>query len=194
MADAIRFTFDDSQAQRAIDELGKRATPAIIRALNRTAGSVRTQLSRDIAADISLKVGTVRDELKVRPAREDNLTAAVSVSGSKIPLAKFGATGPMPSRGRGTVSARIGGARKRYPGRFLAQMRSGHIGVFGRIAPSTRRSAGAWGKNLPIAELFGPSLPHVFEKHLPAGIARGEEQLVKNLEHEIGFALSQAGQ
>ncbi len=192
MAAAIAFHFDTSQAERALDQLGKRAPVVMARALNRTATSVRAVMARDIAGDIGLRVGTVRDELKVRlAAGGEQLTAAVSVSGARIPLSKFTTDGALkrylPSRGRGTV--RVKG--KTYPGAFVAQMRSSHVGVFRRTGASTRKSPGAWGKNLPIVELKGPSLPHVFEKHVAAGIARGEEQLVKNLEHEIGFELSQ---
>lgn len=191
MAPAITFHFDHTQADRALDQLGKRAPAVFARALNRTATSVRAVMARDIAGDIGLRVGTVRDELKVRRAIGDQLTAAISVSGARIPLEKFGATGPLPSRGRGKVRARIGGKSDTYEGAFRARMRSGHVGVFRRVSASSRKSAGAWAKNLPIAELKGPSLPHVFGKHLAAWIARGEEQLVKNLEHEVGFALSQ---
>jgi hypothetical protein len=35
-------------------------------------------------------------------------------------------------------------------------------------------------------------VPKVFEKFIPAGIARGHEQLIKNLVHELRFALSQS--
>jgi hypothetical protein len=194
MAEAITFRFDATQAERALDQLGTRAPAVIARVINRTATSVRAVMAREIAKDIGLPVGPIKDALKVQSAipQADDIRARISVSGAKIPLAKFHASGPLPSRGRGTVSARIGGTRKRYEGAFLAQMRSGHIGVFRRKGPSTRKSRGAWSPNLPIVELKGPSLPQVFAKYVPLGIARGQEQLVKNLEHEVGFALAQA--
>lgn len=193
MAEAITFHFDHAQADRALDQLGTRAPVAMARALNRTTTSVRAVLARDIAGDIGLRVGTVRDELKIRRATPEQLTSAVSVSGARIALEKFGASGPLPSRGRGTVSARIGGTRKRYEGAFRATMRSGHTGVFRRVVASTRKSAGAWARNLPIAELFGPSLPQVFGRKVPTTIEQGEQILAKNIEHEIGFELSQSG-
>lgn len=193
MAEAITFRFDAGQAERALDQLGKRAPAVIARVLNRTATSVKAVMAREIAKDIGLPVGPIKDELKVRLAipEDQDIRARISVSGAQIPLSKFHASGPLPSRGRGTVSARIGGSRKRYEGAFLARMRSGHIGVFRRKGASSRKSRGAWSPNLPIVELKGPSLPHVFAKYAPVGIARGQEQLVKNLEHEVGFALAQ---
>lgn len=191
--DGITFRFDTTQADRALDQLGQRAPAVMARALNRTTTSVRAFTAREIAGDIGLRVGVVREALKIRPATADRLQAEVSVSGARIALEDFHATGRIPSRGRGTVSARIGGARKQYPGAFRVQFRSGHKAVFRRVRASVRKSAGAWAKNLPITELFGPSLPQVFGKKMPDAIAHGERELAKNLEHEIGFALSQMG-
>lgn len=200
MADAITFRFNATQADRVIDQLGTRAPAVIARVINRTSTSVKAVMAREMARDLGLPVSPIKDELRVRLAipEASDIRAQISVSGARIPLARdseslhFRASGPLPSRGRGTVSARIRGTRQRYDGAFLAKMRSGHIGAFRRIAQSTRKSPGAWGPNLPIVQLTGPSLPHVFEKYLPVGIARGEEQLIKNLEHELQFALSQA--
>ena len=90
----------------------------------------------------------------------------------------------MPSRGRGRgVTAKVGPSRTRYPHAFLAQMRSGHLGVFQRVGRT----------RLPIRELRGPSIAHVFGKYVAVGIARGEEQLKKNLQSEFRFALRQTG-
>jgi hypothetical protein len=61
-------------------------------------------------------------------------------------------------------------------------MRSGHRGVFQRSGT----------KRLPIYELFGPSIARVFEKLIPVGEARRTEVLLKNLRHEVEFALSKS--
>lgn len=192
MAEAIAFRFDATESDRVFDQLGKRAPAVIARVLNRTSVSARAVLARDIAGDMGLPVNVVRDELKIRPATFDDPSAVISASAKMIPLEKFRASGPLPSRGRGTVSARIGPTRKRYEGAFRAQMRSGHIGVFRRSAKgTTRKSPGAWGPNLPILELKGPSIWKVGVKQAESARARFNEQLVKNLEHEVGFALAQ---
>jgi hypothetical protein len=60
-------------------------------------------------------------------------------------------------------------------------MSSGHRGVF------ERRGAG----RTPIRELRGPSLVNVFAKFLGLGADTANEALLKNLRHEISFALSQ---
>lgn len=174
----------------ALDQLGQRSAAAITRALKRTGTSVQVVMARAVAEDMGLPVGVVRQKVSLRVSAADQV-ATISVSGARIPLIDFKATGQEPSRGRGRgVSARLGGARTRYPNAFIATMRSGHRGVFTRVGQSSRRSAGGRSNNLPIAELMGPSLPHVFTKHIPLGIERAQEQLAKNLEHELQFALS----
>jgi len=84
----------------------------------------------------------------------------------------------VPSRGKGRgVTARLGGRTKRYSNAFLATMASGHQGVFQR--KTTAR--------LPIKELFGPSIGHVFLKLIDIGKARAIEQFGKNLVAELRF-------
>jgi hypothetical protein len=61
---------------------------------------------------------------------------------------------------------------------FIATMPSGHRGVFRRTGIA----------RLPIRELRGPSLVHVFRKFLPAGAARATVALMTNLRSEIAFA------
>jgi hypothetical protein len=66
-------------------------------------------------------------------------------------------------------------------GHSLRRCQRGHRGVFARKGS----------KRLPIVELKGPSLPHVFVKHGAVGIERAQEQFVKELQHEVDFALHQ---
>lgn len=177
--------FNTAQFERAIAQLEDRAPAAIARALNRSAGSTKTVMVRAVAADTKLKVGVVRDQIKVQEAKPvaHRLAAIISVTGKRIPLIDFGARGPEPSRGRGRgVTARLPTGKGRYPNAFIERMKSGHRGVF------QRRGKG----RLPIYELFGPSLPRVFTKHVREGLRRGQEALQKNLAHELRFALKRA--
>lgn len=172
--------FDTTQAQRAIRLLGDRAPIAIARALNRANGSMRTLMARSVSQDLKLKVGTVRDELVMTPATQQRQVAMLSVAGKRIPVYDFNAKGPMPSRGKGRgVTARTPAGR--YPRAFIARMPSGHMGVFERVGKT----------RLPIRELFGASLPHVFHKYADVVLARGNEALQKNLQSEINHLLRQ---
>lgn len=180
---ATRITFNASDVHRNIARFKSRFPLAVVRSLNRAAVSARTLLVKEISKDIGIKSGTVRDRIAIQNANERTMVATVSVSGKRIPLIDLNAKGPEPSRGRGRgVTARNPGGAGRYPHAFIATVGTGgHRGVFQR---RTR-------KRLPIRELFGPSLPHVFAKYIPQAAARGEEALVKNIQSELRFALSQ---
>ena len=178
--------FNVSEADAAIETLRSSVPAGITRSLNRAVVSARAYMSTAIAKDLGIKTGTVKDAIRIEEARQGKEEARVISSGSRIPLVDFQAKGPYPSRGRGVgVTARMRGQRKVYPHTFIAQMRSGHRGVFSR----SRRNA----PRLPIRERFGPSLPYVFHKHSEAGLARGQEILITNLRHEMRRAVSLRG-
>lgn len=178
---AFRVTFNDADLLRKLKELPDTMAKRIVpRALNRSGASGRTVMVREVAKDLQLKQDVVRDRMVVREATASEHVYRLRASARRIPLIEFNARGPEPSYGRGagvTARTRVG----RYRQAFIATMGSGHRGVFSR-SPGARR--------LPIYELKQPSIAFVFDKHLPAGMNRAQEQLIKNLTHEISFALS----
>lgn len=169
--------------------LRERHKAAAARALNRGIVSARTAMVQEMANDTGLTSTVLKSAMRTQEARPGGeLVARLWVSGKRLPLINFGAKGPEPSRGKGRgVTARLGGARNRYESAFIATVGS-HRGVFIRAANLVRKGRGAWSKNLPIVELRGPSLPRVFRKVLPIGLARGQESLAKNLASEMAFA------
>lgn len=184
----ITVRIDDRDVGILCQEAPGRIQRAIVRALNRAAGSARTAMVREIARDTGLKSGTVRDQVPVRKATLTEPSATISATLKRIPLIDFKARGPEPSRGKGRgVSYNLPSGAGRNPNAFIATMGSGHRGVFVRAASSTKTSAGAWSKNLPIFQLFGPSLGHVFIKYQPVGIAKAEDAFIANLKHELVF-------
>jgi hypothetical protein len=77
---------------------------------------------------------------------------------------------------------------------YHAHLREDAVARFKSVTGSRagdRRSKGSWSVNLPIYELHGPSIVRVFEKHVSVGVARAKEQLAKNLQSEMRFALRQ---
>jgi hypothetical protein len=167
-------------------------------AMNRAITQGRTVMSREIARDTGLNVGVVRKALPISQATLERAEAAFRAGFTRIPLIDFKAKGPEPSRGRGRgVSYRLPTGKGRLPDAFLATMESGHRGVFrragkagsrtGRVmgALSQRKSRGAWSPNLPIVELYGPSLGHVFAKYRPMGMARTKEAFDTEFAHQM---------
>lgn len=174
----------DKAVDAALRDYPKKATRAIVRAMNRAVTSGRTLLVQRLAADTGLKSGDIKKAMTVHEASSQRLEARLGIGLKRIPLISFNARGPEPSRGRGRgVSYRLRGGAGRISNAFIATMRSGHRGVFVR---------GAKGR-LPIGERFGPSLGHVFAKYRPEGIARLKEAFATNFAHEMHFERSRAG-
>lgn len=178
----ITIALDNRNLEQGLTRLALNAPRAIARALNRSIASARTAVASPIAKDMGLKVGDVRDALKIREAvpSDGRMVATLYASKTRIPLIDFGATGPEPSRGKGRgISSRMRGGARRYPHAFFATVGNGHRGIFERKTKA----------RLPIRELRGPSIVHVFAKYAAVGLARGQEQLVKNLQSELRFAI-----
>jgi hypothetical protein len=181
-----------TNAPEMIQRLKARAPLAQMRALNRAIGSANVAMVRVIAPDLGVKQGVVKDRIRTELATPERLRARLYANAKRIPLIELGAKGPEPSRGRGAgVTVKGAGGRKAIPGAFIATMRSGHRGVFQRAGGSSSRRGPAPNRSaLPIRELFGPSIWQVFRKFEYVGMARGREQLIKNLQSEFKFALA----
>lgn len=163
----------------------RRAQSAVVRALNRGISAGNTLMSRAVAKDAGLKVSDVKASFRQRNASALDPKARLAAGFERIPLMKFGAKGPMPSRGKGRgVSYRLGAGskRNRIEDAFVATMRSGHQGVFKRVGKA----------RLGIRELFGPSLGQVFAKYRAEGLARSLEVFETTLNHELERLKAQA--
>src|SRR3954462_15110896 len=159
----------DKDVQYALRDYPKKATRAIVRAMNRALTSGRTLLVQRIAADTGLKSGDIKKAMTVREASSQSLEARLGLGLKRIPLIAFNARGPEPSRGKGRgVSYRLKGGGGRIASAFIGTMRGGPRGVF----------RGSGKSRLPIRALFGPSIGHVFAKFRPEGIARAREAFV----------------
>jgi hypothetical protein len=156
---------------RGFERLKRNLPAAITAAVNRGALAARTTLSRDVATDMRLKVGTVRDKIDLEKARkaDPDHAARLLVSARRVPAIEFNARGPEPSRGKGRgVTARLPGSPFRHA--FIARGRW-RRGVFQRTSK----------RQYPIRELMGPSVAHVAQKHVPSAVARFRDQVVKSL-------------
>ncbi|MDP1570343.1 MAG: phage tail protein [Vicinamibacterales bacterium] len=176
----------DGDERVALDLAGQPAhvERAGVRAMNRAIEAARTVMAREISKDLQLRVGVVREALRMQQASIARPEASLSGSRLKrIPVIDMGATGPFPSRGRGRGVSWRNQGRKRDPKAFIAVMKSGHKGVFKRVSK----------KRLGIIELRGPSLGHVFEKFKPVGMARLLEVFTQRFKHEYQFKGSGAG-
>ena len=151
-----------STIRSATLQLEARARGAVdastVRALNRTATTVRAQASRKIRERYNLKAGVIKAQMKVLKATRSRLVAQIVAAGRRIPLIEFSAR----QTGKG-VTARVTRARRLYRGAFITTMRSGHTGVFLRLGP----------ERLPIKQLVGISIPKAMaERRIHAALAK----------------------
>ncbi len=173
----MQITIDgDAAVEQQFREMPERTQKAMIRSLNRGINSAKTLMVSRLSKDVGLKSKDVRDALPVTQATFSRPVARLATSLKRIPLIKFGARGPEPSRGRGNgVSYRLPSGNGRVSKAFITTMASGHRGVFVRKAQA----------RLPIRELFGPSLGHVFAKYRAEALARAREMFETNLAREL---------
>ncbi len=189
---------DIQELRKDLEAMARQAPLIMSRALNRAGVSGRTAATKAVTADTGLASRYVSREFVLDKATRTKPVVAVTVKGARIPLIAFQARGPEPSRGRGKgVSYRLPSGRGRIPNAFIATMRSGHRGVFRRkpgLERSKRHGRPPTKPQLPIMELRGPSLPHVFEKKLDVFRTAAQESLIRNLRYEIDFANRPTGE
>lgn len=184
---------------------------ATARALNRTADSVATRAVREISRDLGLRNKDVSIAIRTTKARiaDTNPVAFVRASGRRIPLTAFvKPSAPeqvvrqlrdiQSGRRGGGVSYAIGNVRKTLRSSFIAQMPSGHIGVF------LRRKGAKWvanargeglGSTLKIDERLGPSISKSFINRKVQAALRSviDTQLVKEMKHQATFYAGKLG-
>lgn len=175
----ITLHVDTSEVESSLGVLGAEAPKAVARAINRTTANVIVTMSRAIRTTLPLKASVIKARLKATQATPSRLTARVWADNKPIPLIEFQARGPEPSRGKGRgVTART--RTRHYPRAFIARMPNNHRGVFERVGKA----------RLKIRERREASVAAVFIHHEKAGQARADEQMQKNLVHEVEYLLA----
>lgn len=173
--------------------------PAIIRramvsSLNRGIKAGESYMVKRVAGDIGIAQKDVRKATRSDKATATRPAARLAASLKRIPLERFKARGPYPSRGRGNgVSYTLNGSRGRIPSGFLAVMKAGanggHRGVFTRAGRKSSRNP----SREAIVEKFGPSIGHVFAKYRADGKARAYDAFLANFDREVAYRVAKAG-
>lgn len=216
---SLTISVDPRQAaeiERLFAQFPREMTAAATRALNHTAGVGRTLTIKTIRGDLNVAAGAIRGEkgsdkgVTVDRATWSNLQAVIRITGSRLPLIRFGARPNDPSlfagdrarsqRGVSWMVDRAAG-RKRDTQAFIARMPSGHIGVFKRRRGVARKGGNRPAEKRPpwftsldekLTELKGPSVPQVaqnsprFAEVLRIDLATA---LAQRLTHEIDFVM-----
>jgi Prophage minor tail protein Z (GPZ) len=170
---------------------------AVVRALNKTALQARTEAVRDVrGAGYNIRAGDIRKSFKIKRANGNRLVVELVSTGAPIAVIAYGAR-----QTKSGVSIQVKNGRQILRHAFIATTKSGHRGVFERVGPA--RVKGAKGKvrgrvrrlNLPIKELFGPSIPQSLANEAvnKAIMKKIAEVYPRLLQHEIAFEIQKSG-
>jgi hypothetical protein len=172
-------TFDASQVLKNVGNLPGAHRRAVSRALNKTAGNVRTAASVAIRAKRSLSAKTVRQAFSIKQANPNRLVATLAITGRSVPLKDYKAR----QTKRGVTVSVTPGSRKliEHAGNraFIINRIGGH--VFARQGKA----------RLPVKKLYGPSLPATFlnDEVRRVWTTAAQEALPNRLREEIRFEL-----
>jgi hypothetical protein len=159
-----------------LEALGEGAPRAITRALNRTGATGRTLALRQIARRSRLPQRRFARNVILRRATFSMREARVEFVGRPIPLSHF-------------LGALRVGRRVRIPTGLTVQPEGLQTPFIQQMPRASRPSVFArrGQPRLPIAKLFGPSVPELIAGHVADLAVDLRPILRKNLEHEIAF-------
>lgn len=198
------------RAEKLLEGIPRGVSTAVNEALDRTASRLRTSSSKAIRERYDISAANIRGEENVRITRSyrgSGVQAAVTFSGKRIPLHRFGGASPgspRPDTGK-LVRAKIYGQwRQVHPGvaaaghqlkntspyhfqkYFVARMKSGHTGIFKRTGGMTKTDSDE------IQEIMGSSVPQMLGSDSVARTLSEQavETFEKRLEHNISAILN----
>ena len=176
--------------------------PALARGLSagKTAFSKQTRDTNHVSPSILSSYSKVG--YKNVSVSGNGIIGSIEYSGGVIPLFKFNVAPKKPTYGKKAVKASVmrSGGQVVFENAFIAQMKSGHLGIFegkGTWRRSTRptKTGGNTENNEKIKELFGPSVPRMAENAvvLQSVEDRVNEVINQRIDHEIERILSGNG-
>lgn len=170
---------------KRLDE--KTRTTTLRRSMHRARDAMRAQAVREVRSELNLKAGDARRAITRRYAPGGGVE--IGLRARPIPLIKYGAR---QTRRGVSVQIKRRSGRKRLPSAFIAEMPSGHRGVFGRdLKRQVKRTKAKGYHGLRISELFS-SAPAQAVASDPAKqriLARGREQFTKEMGRQIARAM-----
>lgn len=155
--------------------------------INRALTTVRSETGKQIREVYTISQKDLRAEsnIRLRKAGGSNLAGEIVFAGCKIPLYRFDVTPKQP--GKGTVKARVMKSKTQtaFEHAFIAQMKSGHTGIFER---DTR-------KRTPVTEIQGLAVAQMAANSvvLEKVEAAAQETIDKRVEQEITRILNGYG-
>ena len=182
--------FDEKQItkiENMLKETPKKVPVVVANTLTETAKYAKRITPTQILKKYTAFRGDISNSLRVVKANSSNLEARVDSSSRQTPLIyfkttprKFVYTAPVVTEVKVAESHTL---TKKY---FVQKMKSGHVGVFRREVKSTDYNG-----RLPIAQLYGPSVPQMFKNKEVISVVRDkvgneiENKMMEQIAKEI---------
>lgn len=144
---------------------------ATVRALNKTARWLRTDISRNTAKDLNINVSLIRNNIKIQRAKRRNLEAVVGLDSRSGVINAF----DLGTARQDSCGVRVG--RRRFDRAFIARMNNGHTGVFRRKGK----------ERLPINEVYLVITGKLAKQLEKMEDGKGTRQFQKVFERELLF-------
>ena len=173
----IADTRDLERAQKILAGIPNGTQKAISSAINKSAGKAVTGVIQSLKNNYEISPKNIRKSaFNIRRAKVSSLEATITIKGKVLGLNNFKMTPIEPAKQIPSVKVKKGGGGK-FPGAFVARMKSGHIGIFERFQDGSRgkikkymkkyhprakkRGSGMTKGRAAIKELYGPSIPRM---------------------------------
>jgi len=161
-------------------DIEKASLNALRSTINKLLNKGQTAANKKVREVYNVKAKDLRDRTIIKRATNSRVEGFLIVRGRRMPVVVFGAR--QTKRGVSVLIKRTGG-RKLIKSSFLAQMKSGHLGVYQRLG----------NKRLPIKELFTIDIAKMYEVEgstiLQGMVEREGSKLLKN---EMKFYLEKS--
>jgi len=181
----IHVRFDTVAVKHMQQDIPQNIIPTVLmRSLNKTLQTTQSTAIKTMANQTGVKQKILRDFLLMTKAQKQKLTAILSAPHKKrLTLLMIDSHAKQNARG---VAYHIGGQRKQLDHAFMATMKNGHRGIYAR-------KSGA--KRLPIRELQGPSVAHIFMQPELQILMKStiDDRWPVLLMHELHYALQRSG-
>lgn len=178
----INVEFNKAQVKevkRLLSAIPRGYPKAASRAINKTATTIRSKITKLVRQYIPLKLKDIRKKIVVIKANRSRLFARIRVKGGLTPLIKFGAR-----ETKSGVSFKVAGKREKLRHAFISTMPSGHQGVFERQIKGGKPVA-----RLSIDEKFGPSVLTAYLRKDHHIRVQAADLLQKNLASQVKLLL-----
>lgn len=186
----------------ALSQVKQGLEKASTRAINRTLKNGARITARMVSSEFSIKQSEVMDQLTLRRATFSNVKGELNFTGyGSLPLLRYvsGSAEPvttMPKFYKTPKAERVRGVRVRVKkssglsvlkSAFIAEMDTGHVGVFEREDPTDWYS--------PITEMYGTTYLTWLQEDLVADELEEQvsERFEYHMEHEAKHVLQEAG-